>query len=633
MKRKVLAALFTGMLITSTVLPSFSIYAEEAVDEAAEEVTEVAAEVSAEDGGELAVAEEAEAVAEEGAEVAADDSGELIVEEAEAVAEEVETAEMAGTITGITLESGNSAFVYVPQGEGIDVGHNATWKPIILVYNSEALDEESALQLAVEGGFAEIAAEEQCVITFVNPADEAGWNEADKKSLLAAVGSTEFENAAYSDGTLKSYDPTTGQNEDGKLPGYTERVYVFADGAGADFVSENILCGQEDTVHFMDCFYKPASAFLSNVEKAPAELSSKLESTEMPVYLVNASADAEAFFKEADQEAHFVSAASDTTDGFDAEQVKTAWNDLVGNVRRCYDVVIDIPDYETDFEVVNNVFTASTGSELEYYLYIPNDVAAQEEGTAPIVVGMHGNDNSALTMATICEWPTLAKDNGFIYMGLNHCESMTDDEIMEAIESVVAEYPVIDTSRAYMTGFSNGSIHTWNIISNEKYKDFFAAAAPMNACVARAEYREPGSEEIELASGSVMPVIYFGATSSHILEMPNQPWSMMDLGDVTVILSYIFERNGAVEYANDPEAGFWGIKGDSEEELTSKYYQNEDNKLVKDIVSSYTSEDGNVYTELVAVTSIHEYEDLNAETAWNFMSKFSRGEDGSIIVG
>jgi len=101
---------------------------------------------------------------------------------------------------------------------------------------------------------------------------------------------------------------------------------------------------------------------------------------------------------------------------------------------------------------------------------------------------------------------------------------------------------------------------------------------------------------------------------------------------VTLNLSYIFERNGAVEYSNDPDAGFWGIKADSEEEIVSKYYQNEDNKLVKDIVSSFTSEDGNVYTELVAVTSIHEYEDLNAETAWNFMSRFSRNEDGSISI-
>ena len=154
-----------------------------------------------------------------------------------AYADDEEESEASGTINEMTLESGNQAFVYVPEGEGIDVGHNATWKPIILVYNDTVLDADSVEQLAVDGGFADIAAQEQCVITFVNPADGAAWSEDDKKSILAAVGSTEFENAAYSDGTLLPYDEVTGLNENGKLPGYTERVYVFANGEGADFVS------------------------------------------------------------------------------------------------------------------------------------------------------------------------------------------------------------------------------------------------------------------------------------------------------------------------------------------------------------------------------------------------------------
>ena len=284
-------------------------------------------------------------------------------------------------------------------------------------------------------------------------------------------------------------------------------------------------------------------------------------------------------------------------------------------------------------DVENETFTASTGSELEYYLYTPASVAGQEDGSAPLVIGMHGNDNSALTMAVISEWPTLAEENGFLYVGFNHCESMTDDEIAEAINDIVENHPVIDKTRLYMTGFSNGSIHTWNILSNEKYKNLLAAAAPMNACTARDDYR--GDEEAvgKMATGSIMPVIYFGATSSHILEMPNQPWSIMNIGEPTETIAYIFDRNGVTsDYENDPEAGFWGMEADSEEEITSKYYQDENNKLVKDIVSTYASEDGTEYTKLVAVTSIHEYEDVNAETAWDFLSQFSRNEDGSINV-
>lgn len=536
-----------------------------------------------------------------------------------------------GTVNEYELESGNQTFSYVPQGEGIDVGHNATWKPIILVYNDTLLDADSVKQFAMEHGFAEIAAKEQCVIMFVNPLQESGWTEEDKKSLLAAVGSSEFENAAYSDGTLLEYDASTGLNENGKLPGYTERVYVFADGSAADFVSEYILCGQDDTVHYMEGFYKPAAAFLSNASIAPAEISTRLEAAEMPVYLVNASDGVQSFFAETNEENHYISVESENTEGLDAENVTAAWDGLLKDVRRCYDVVIDIPDYETNFVYENEYFTASTGSVLEYYMYTPNAVAEQEEKNVPMVVGMHGNDNSALTMAYITEWPTLAEENGFIYLGLNHCESMKDEEIMELVESIIETHPAIDTSRVYMTGFSNGSIHTWNIISNEKYKDFFAAAAPMNACTVRDDYRSDEEAVGTMATGSIMPVIYFGATNSHIKEMPNQPWSMMEVGNPEETIAYIFERNNVTsEYTNDTEAGFWGMAADKDEEVTSKYYQDENNKLVKNIVSSYESEDGNVYTKFVAVTSIHEYEDLNAETAWEFMSQFSRSEDGAF---
>lgn len=562
--------------------------------------------------------------------VAATMAAALILPSQSAFAGEAEAAR--GAVSEFTLESGHQTFVYVPQGEGIDVGHNATWKPIILVYNDKALDESSAQQLAEECGFADIAEAEQCVIMFVNPAEESGWTEADQKSLLAAVGSNDFQNPAYSDGTLVGRDPVTGLNEDGKLPGYTERLYVFANGAGADFVSEYILCGQDDTVHYMNGYYKPSAAYLSNVNAVPAALNSYLESTEMPVYLVNASTDAETFYKNADSEEHFKSVQSDNTESFDARNVTAAWDELLGKIRRCYDIAIDIPDYETGFEVENEIFTASTGSGLEYYLYTPAAVAQQEDSTAPLVIGMHGNDNSAITMAKISEWPSLAQENGFVYMGLNHCESMSDDEIMEAIQYVIENHPVIDTSRVYMTGFSNGSIHTWNLISNEKYKNFFAAVAPMNACTTRDDYRDEEAAG-KLATGSIIPVIYFGATGSHILEMPNQPFSIMNIGDPAETLEYIFDRNGVTgDYVNDPEAGFWGMAANGEEEVVSKYYQDENNKLVKNIISSYESEDGAVYTVLVAVTSIHEYEDLNAKTAWDFMSKFSRNEDGSISI-
>ena len=43
------------------------------------------------------------------------------------------------------------------------------------------------------------------------------------------------------------------------------------------------------------------------------------------------------------------------------------------------------------------------------------------------------------------EWPSIAEENGFLYISLNHYESMTDSEIVEDIEYVVENHPMIDT--------------------------------------------------------------------------------------------------------------------------------------------------------------------------------------------
>lgn len=560
------------------------------------------------------------AATEESSENAASEEVKGEADQGEAAPEiEVSYTGDSGNIVEQTLTSGNKAFVYVPTGENINLGKNATWKPIIMVLGNNQ-DAESAYKFIEEDGFADLAAEEQCVVMNINPVDsEAGWGEADQECFVSAIG-------LYSDSTDVQFDPATGMgNNEGVLyfPGYSERTYFFADGAAADFAAQYVAPGVLATVNYAESYYKPASMYLSNVTVAPESIESQNENAEMPVYLVNAAENVQSAFAGFNKENHTVSAASDKTDSFDFEAVKKGWDEFVGNVRRCMDISIDIPDYETGFECVNKTFTSSTDKDIEYYLYIPEEVADAPEGTVPMVAAFHGKANSAVTMAYLTEWPSYAKQEGFIYLGVNKHEDLTDDEVMEVLESLVEEYSIIDASRVYCTGFSQGSMRTWSLCLSEKYADFFAACAPMN--VALLDYYEDAEDLSD--STIVMPMVYIGASGSHLREVSNQEWFMADMEGMEDALAYVMERNHTVDAYENDGTGAWGMEGTSKESFNSKYFPG-----VTCEVTSFASEDGNVYTEFGVTNTTHVYQDLHTEIAWNFLKQFSRDAEGNVQV-
>lgn len=528
-----------------------------------------------------------------------------------------------GNVAAVTLnyekddvKSSSQAYAYVPAGENISVGHNATWKPIILVYGDYA-DADAVKTEAQESGFDQIAAKEEAVVMFIDQPD-GGWTENDKYSLLAAVNK-------YSDNTDYTFDKETGltaQEADGSVqewyPGYSERCYVFADGSAADFVSTYIAQGTRDTVHYADVYYKPSSMYLSNVTAAPQNIRTLRESAAgLPVWLVNAKDSVKTKYEE---NANTVTAeTSIKTDGFDKSQVLKSWDEFLSLYRRCYDVSIKITDYDKILDVTENHFQCSTGKQIEYYTFIPKGMDLTKAGTVPLVTAFHGQGSSALVMAHTSEWPEKAVQENFIYLGVNKVENHTNAEVMEMLRAYVETVPAVDKDRIYCTGFSNGSRRTLSLCNSAEYASFFAACAPMNA-LTTTKY-EP-VENLNKDS-RIMPMAYFGATNSHIQELVNNyKMGFLKLQDAEEVMTYLFQRNRiAGGYTND-KTGYWGIPASDAVKVTkaeSKYYPE-----FQAEITSVASADGNVYTKLIAGEGlIHEYSEMYTDIAWDFMKQFS----------
>ncbi len=134
-------------------------------------------------------------------------------------------------------------------------------------------------------------------------------------------------------------------------------------------------------------------------------------------------------------------------------------------------------------------FQASTGNSINYSLFVPQEIQPDEQ--LPLVLCLHGGRGATwaakvaggaefqqkrrcFVMAPACEAIAIWVAAGY---GDDYSKTMSvENEVMEAIDDVIAKYPV-DPDRLYVTGQSKGGHGTWGMIS--KFPDRFAAAAPV----------------------------------------------------------------------------------------------------------------------------------------------------------
>lgn len=457
--------------------------------------------------------------------------------------------------------------------------------PVILYYGEGALSAQDVKEKLVSTGLDAIAREENCSVLFVNPMEEE-WSEKDAEAYLYGLVDLFSEDTGSQNGKNEAGDKIIGTNQ---------RIYVIAEGAGADFTVEYLA---KETMKkfnvFMDFYYVPAGVMLFGTDKDQVDCEMGMQ----------------AVIEE---------------DQITKEAVLENWETVISKVRRqtsgttekSYEM-LPVYDYEEEGFEVNKESTEINGSSLEWYEYIPDNVDMSEEGTIPLVFTFHGGGNHAEYQANASEWPLVGKENGFIVVAVNQHVERTADDIVELLKILEEKYPAIDTTRIYASGFSMGAIKSWDL--GTQYPELFAGIAPMDAV-----------EDPEVEVKDVMiPTYYLAGEEDGLLVFPHQVAFGGDGGEGNgdYILQHIFEMNDA-EYPGYDESKneFWGMQFSKTRKVLTK---NSNHVITENYV---VSADGNTYTVLGTVSNqAHAVLAGSSYAAWDFLKHFSRNADGTINI-
>lgn len=547
------------------------------------------------------------------------------------------SAATTGSISQITV-SGAKVYVYTPsnpRGDGLET-------PLVSVYtNSAVADTNAALQTITDNGIKDIAEKEGCFVFVFNPANGSTWDAtADTQVFLTLQGSL-TNNTGYVPGGI-----VKGKNgAPDSYVGDPELCYVYAEGAGADFVNANLLKENMATTMYGKSLTKPSAAALFNMSNSATATAA------MPAFLVNGTKACVGSFKELNSTdttktvdgfttyvnsklpaQQVITATSSTTSGFDAALVKKAWSDLLiktradttGSLGKDFYVR---PDYTAEGINVQmhdqELVTSGTSSRKHTWIsYIPKNIDLTSGKKYPLVLGLHGGMNNATFFAEQSEWPEVAAENGFIFISIQHEDGDVDAESPQTIVDLLQYFEKtlpVDTTKVYASGFSMGS--SMSLKLGTLFPQYFAGIAPMEGSAAFAG---------TTYSNLIIPTFYVAGTEDPLPVLPHQSTGTGNgsANDLDSIFAAIYSQNNVTYTGFDRNANqYFGIKFDSTYTTTL----NSGHVMTTGLLKS--SKDGVAYTALTMTGyKTHDYIPGEANAAWNFLKKFSRSADGSIIV-
>lgn len=537
-------------------------------------------------------------------------------------AKEIETTEKVDVVTIDAGDYDRECYYYIPTSTA--VGTRSCNSPIMIVFGDEKYTEESVIKEANESGLAEIAAKEGSIVVFANPYSDT-WSADTDAELYTGIISTFSDSSGYAwvDGKYAGTDWMSG-NEVEYYCGSSQRTYLFGDGNGADYIADNLLKQVFKTVEYpsgpVEAEVTPTSYILSNLS---SEIDTSYAGVEFPTAIINGPDEVKETLQELNPiHNNYVVLTSDEKEGFDSSKVLEAYQ-KVGNVRRQSNTILDIPNYEKlgIEEIVKDINI--NGNDIEYRLYIPEKLDLDITGSVPVVMAFHGGGSTAEFFAWSSEWPIIGNDEGFMVIAVQNHDSYTSEEMVELLESVEKEYPAIDKTRIYASGFSMGGVKSWNC--GLKYSDVFAGVAPFDAGYSEEDALSTEYVPINIPeNANVMPLFFVGGTKSFAPELPQK-----EPINVNAAIAAYFKLDGVTdEYAYDEAADeVWGYEADNTYVVENTEYT--DCPLT---VSEFKSSDGNTYISLGYIPKGHETMSVEARQAWAFLSKFSRNEDGTLTI-
>ncbi len=634
MKKKLITILLCGCMLV-TVLGGCGESPQEANTPAENGSQEEAPQEPAEEGGNEAGEDKTEDYAEEVLPVMPGNTSVEIVSasvEGNVYEDTLTVTEGGEEGTEPTVLYETTYFAYVPSGEGY--GDRSTASPVLIVYGNEAFTSETVMETAMKSGLAEIADHEHAPVIFVNPSQES-WNEADTASYLGVKN-------MFADGHSAEDTFTEGKNtETGSYPGTCTRMYVFAEGAGADFVYENLAQGVYGSGQYMgNAIWKPVGLFLLNpssenkveLDGLNADGYEYLENDqkrEVPVVVVNGTEPVKEAFTALNSSENTLVTSDEAKDLSEAKAVLLEGYDAVMEHHLTRDAgfgisLLELPAASSiGLTESRETFQSSTGKSIDYFLYLPEGCEQAEASSIPLLLGFHGGGNSAEMYAWSAGWPQIAGENNFIFVSVDlHVDYV--EEIVELKDALTEQFACIDTSRIYAAGFSMGSIKSSTL--GFTYDDVFAAINPTNAI-----------SFIDAAHGNVVPVFYNAGENSHFnlpfmmegksAEIPTTNLNGREAFAKLLVSNGVIADAAQYEFDENADAMF-GIAGTETNAVESKECSN-----VTETIRRYNSIDGNCYTVMSTTSNaIHEPLRVVSENAWEFMSQFSRNGDGTVAI-
>jgi poly(3-hydroxybutyrate) depolymerase len=536
-----------------------------------------------------------------------------------------------GTITELqfTAEAGTAtAYLYFPT----EVGFAGTVMPITFVYPDETLaNADEAADYLVRTGIKDILEKSRSFGLVFTPIDATGYTEVDLQIMNSAKA--QFSDRGFiAGGTIDSEGGLVTSDSGTQYAGSRFRNYIFADGAGADFIAKYATKSLSYTLTYSDggsikFNHLAAAVALFNVSEtaAPGD-----KPNPIPAYIVNGGEGVVDSFKAINGD-DYPTVSKEAKGGITLKLAQEAW-DVMQEWQRteCTPGIFLLTKYIVDYEEAGLDYTEhlwtgvpETGSDYKYtyFTWAPKDAG---DAKRPAIMLFHGRDNSALYLAQTSDWLRVALENNLVVVSVQH-SGVTDEtgaeipaanatDIKALLDYLLADESLnIDPTRVFASGFSAGAIMTTSL-SNE-YPASFAGFGPCN--------NPTGAMD---SGGVIAPVFAIGGLTDP-LARPSLPRC---LGATSVQIS-LTNNGGAIDATVDPldsktyKDPNWGYAPTTSEEI-SRY--NGNNVYA---VNSYESADGVVYTIYCAVTNLsHETIGATSWMQWDFFKHFSRNADGSI---
>lgn len=498
---------------------------------------------------------------------------------------------------------------YVPANKIDGQVNNYNFRaPLLLVFEEKRSTMEEAVAMAKETGLADIAAAADASVYFIYPTCEGGWAASDE-SLYAAVIAEVKMNPEFRDNIVEWNDFFSRTFKGYFLRGAIFRADIYSYGASADYVATHLLKTLQGEYLWGPGEITPAMCSMEKLSVIPAP-----ERKDIGILSVGNSAEINEGFK----------GCLNLLIKDSAEYVK----DFKGFVRR-FKMWCGNMEEEPDFEALNmteeagstlvntskdNRFIKEPTHRIGYFAYYNNGIF--DKGPAPLLIGLHGGGDTSMFFTFVSGWWQVCHDHNFLYVSLDNHLVVTATEIIEVIEDLKTKYN-IDEHRIYAAGFSMGSGKTWDLF--QEYPSVFAGLAPGSALFPMKNNNFGKSITDGINMDVPVALFYSGGEQSPLPELPFQAEQCGDR------IAYLAGVNRWKNFTGIPaDKAEWGdpVYGPKPDRLEQLHDDARGSILT---VRYYDSEDGICRTALASIDNQqHEYRHHTADTAWRFISQFTR---------